>query len=176
VFTKGGEKLKLAFGVSSKAGVTAKDFKEVSDVYTKFLAHFAVSEAVHTVHEKEGVYEVDLSAFIKALPTPTAYDVHPTSPEVAYVPFSNYPHAVRDIAFWTEADMTEEKAKEVVEKNAGALLKRIDCFDRFEKEGKVSYGFRIVFQSYEKTLTAEEVDAMMQSIFSAVSACGWVVR
>ncbi len=176
VFTKGGEKLKLAFGVSSKAGVTAKDFKEVSDVYTKFLVHFAVSEVVHTVYEKEGVNEIDLSAFIKALPTPTAYDVHPTSPEVAYVPFSNYPHAVRDIAFWTEADVTEEKAKEVVEKNAGALLKRIDCFDRFEKEGKVSYGFRIIFQSYEKTLTAEEVDAMMQSIFSAVSACGWVVR
>ncbi|MFM2381764.1 MAG: hypothetical protein RLZZ76_531, partial [Candidatus Parcubacteria bacterium] len=41
VFTKDGEKLKLAIGVSSKAGVTGKDFKEVHGVVT------ALSETLH---------------------------------------------------------------------------------------------------------------------------------
>ncbi len=176
VFTKDGEKLNLAIGVSSKAGATAKDFKEVKNIVTELEKALGILAIAHTNHEKEGVIEISLDDSIDALPAPTAYTKYEKSPEVTYKPFSNYPHVVRDIAFWTPSHTTKEEALHVVEVSAGALAIRTDCFDRFEKEGRVSYGFRIVFQSHEKTLTAEEVDAVMQTISSAISECGWEVR
>jgi phenylalanyl-tRNA synthetase beta chain len=176
VFTSGGEKQNLALGVSSKAGVTGKDFKEVQAVLASLTEALSVSAVAHSAQQKEGVIEIDLEALVETLREPAAYAVHEKSAEVTYKPFSNYPHVVRDIAFWTGAETSEEDAQSIIEKNAGQLAIRIDCFDRFEKEGRVSYGFRIVFQSYEKTLTAEEVDAKVASVSSAISECGWVVR
>lgn len=176
VFTNDGEKVKLALGVSSKSGVTTKDFKEVQTALTALAQALGISSIEQSIHQKEGVIEIDLGTLIDVLPTPTAYEVYEKSPEVTYRPFSNYPYVVRDIAFWTPQTTTETEALGVVKKNAGPLAVRVDCFDRFEKDGRVSYGFRIVFQSHQKTLTAEEVDAVMHTISSAISDCGWKVR
>ena len=53
---------------------------------------------------------------------------------------------------------------------------RLNQFDYFEKEGKVSYAFRLVFQSMERTLTDEEVSAVMQKITAMLLAKGYEVR
>ena len=37
-------------------------------------------------------------------------------------------------------------------------------FDRYEKDQKVSYAFRLVFQSHEKTLTDEEINPIMDKV------------
>jgi len=41
-------------------------------------------------------------------------------------------------------------------------------FDEFEKGGKQSFAFRIVFQSFEKTLTDAEANAVMEKIYVAL--------
>jgi phenylalanyl-tRNA synthetase beta subunit len=44
------------------------------------------------------------------------------------------------------------------------LIKEPYLFDSFTKNGKTSYGFRLVFQSYEKTLTDDEINIIMDKI------------
>ncbi|MCX6719250.1 MAG: hypothetical protein NTZ38_02645, partial [Candidatus Taylorbacteria bacterium] len=63
-------------------------------------------------------------------------------------------------------------------KAAGAndLLARHSLFDTFKKEGKVSYAFRMIFQSMEKTLTDTEVNGVMEKINGEVKKEGWEVR
>jgi phenylalanyl-tRNA synthetase beta chain len=176
VFTTEGEKQRLALGVRGKGGVSGKDFQEVTETVKKLSEMLGLAPTATDVHEKRGVIEIDLDKTFKNLEAPKAYERYEKAPEVLYKTFSSYPHAVRDIAFWTPETVTDEEASLVVKKSAGALLYRIDLFDRFQKENKVSYAFRLVFLSNEKTLTAEEVDAVMQSISSAISADGWSVR
>jgi len=49
--------------------------------------------------------------------------------------------------------------------------------DSFQKDGKVSYAFRIVFQSYERTLTDEEINAIMNRVTEALKKePTWQVR
>ncbi len=176
VFSQQGETFKLAFGVCGKAGVNKKDFVETTTVYTQLLSALGCTAVDAAQYPQEGIIEIDLGTLFAQLPQPTTYTAHTPLPDVSYKPFSLYPHMTRDIAFWTPADTSALHAQKVITEHAGALTQRIDMFDRFEKEGRVSYGFRIVFQSYKKTLTAEEVDAIMQTVSSAISECGWVVR
>jgi phenylalanyl-tRNA synthetase beta chain len=66
--------------------------------------------------------------------------------------------------------------EDLIHKNAGELLARLDQFDRFEKEGRVSYAFRLVFQSMERTLTDDEVNGVMEGVTKALTAQGFEVR
>ncbi len=63
-----------------------------------------------------------------------------------------------------------------VVKDLGDLLVRLDQFDHFEKEGKISYAFRLIFQSMDRTLTDEKVGSVMEKVTAARSAAGYEVR
>ena len=94
----------------------------------------------------------------------------------AYRTFSVYPFVTRDIAFWVPSGTETSTIESLLKEDAGGLLMRLDQFDRFEKEGKVSLAFRLVFQSYERTLTDEEVNGIMEKIYAALRAAGYEVR
>lgn len=95
---------------------------------------------------------------------------------IAYKKASIYPAMSRDIAFFGSQDQNQvaEFIKTQVEKYS--LIENYFCFDVFSKEDKTSYAYRFVFQSYEKTLTEEEVGVFMNEIAAAVTAAGWTVR
>ncbi len=172
-FEAGQEHLMLTIGVSSKQGFVPKKDQKVLDAGCA-----AVAERIGDVAwaGAEAVRMCDLGLAFEKLPKPTAYAPHELSSEVAYVPFSSYPYLTRDVAFWADATTTAADAEGVVRAHAGSNVARIDLFDRFEKEGRVSYGFRIVFQSHEKTLDGTEADAYMQSVYDALRARGFEVR
>lgn len=94
-----------------------------------------------------------------------------------YKKASIYPSMSRDIAFFVEGD-DKEAVHAVVDQivKTEPLIETVTLFDVFTKEDKTSYGYRFVFQSYEKTLREEEVHAIMDSIRIQVQAKGWVVR
>lgn len=94
----------------------------------------------------------------------------------AYKPFSLYPFITRDIALWLPSDADDGFTISIIQENAGELLIRLDQFDRFEKEGKTSLAFRLVFQSFDRTLTDDEVNVIMQKITGALTAKGYEVR
>ncbi len=71
-----------------------------------------------------------------------------------------------------------EQVYKVIKENAGDLVVRgPDLFDSFSKEGKVSYAFRLVFQSYDRTLTDAEINTVMENINKKIlENDGWQVR
>lgn len=94
----------------------------------------------------------------------------------AYHPFSAYPFIARDVAFWTPEGTEAGEPERIIRETAGELLLRLDQFDRFEKDGRVSYAYRLVFQSTERTLTDSEINGVMEVVSAALSKAGFEVR
>ena len=70
-----------------------------------------------------------------------------------------------------------ESYKNGIEKSeAKELLVRHSLFDTFKKENRVSYAFRLIFQSMERTLTDEEINKVVNTIYSSLKENGWEVR
>jgi phenylalanyl-tRNA synthetase beta chain len=119
--------------------------------------------------------------------------------KVSYKPFSLYPFIVRDIAVFVPEvsvgtaapstpiaapDVWAEIAAAVESARVGAgavpggetILVRHSLFDTFKKDGKVSYAFRLVFQSMSRTLTDVEAKAVMDKVYARMVERGWQVR
>lgn len=129
---------------------------------------------VGRVSEKEPASEQDLHASWTF-----KFEVHDTftiSDTARIEVFSRYPSITRDIALWVPSDTQSDAVKEVIAQAAGNLMIRIDQFDEFKKGDKTSYAFRLVFQSFEKTLTDDEANSAMNSVYEAVKTRGWEVR
>ncbi len=98
--------------------------------------------------------------------------------------WSLYPFISRDIAVWIPENEDKEKLKKIfIEEGTNLLVKEPYLFDSFTKKSKVegeesktSYAYRLVFQSYEKTLTDEEINPIMEKINSKITSFSWQVR
>ncbi len=180
VFQKSREDIKeftmLALGVRKKmSGSTPKDDEFLREITQQ------LSDVVGTVLPFEihgGVAECYLSDVLKDenLPLPSAYDPVVASDEIQLRPFSTFPFITRDVALWVGEGIAPEAVQAVIDDAAGDLRVRTTLVDVFTKEGRTSYAFRLVFQSYEKTLTDVEVNNFMESVYTAVRMKGWEVR
>ena len=127
------------------------------------------------------VFEINISELIEKLPEPTSYDdlnVEVSKKEITYKAFSPYPVILRDIAVWVLEDTEEIEVRKVIKDNTGELLvTEPRLFDEFSKGGRTSYAYRLVFQSYEKTLFDGEINDIMDKITEKIEANkGWDVR
>lgn len=122
--------------------------------------------------------ECNLTELVATLPPPKAYPPLASIAEgTAYTPLCNYPFALRDIAVWVPEGVSVDELKEMLHTQAGALLRRADCFDTFAKDGRVSYALRLVFQSDTHTLTDKEIGEVMTATEAALNArSGFTVR
>ena len=127
---------------------------------------------VATIGEKEQVTQRSLGEDSDL----TTYDDLPLSTAIRYQSFSRYPSVVRDIALWTPAGTNADDVLALIRQNAGELLVRSEKFDEFTKGDRTSYAFRLVFQSFERTLTDIEVNTMMESVSTALRARGFEIR
>lgn len=94
-------------------------------------------------------YKIDISApvDIKEIPSGT------------FKMWSLYPFITRDIAVWCDGAPAQAKLEEIVSAFATQYCVREPVlFDHFEKDGRTSVAYRLVFQSYEKTLIESEVE------------------
>lgn len=94
-----------------------------------------------------------------------------------YKKASIYPSMSRDVAFFVEGgdkEIVENEIRNIAQNQT--LIETVTLFDEFSKDGKTSYGYRFVFQSYEKTLTEGEVNEIMSSIAQQIQEKGWTVR
>lgn len=175
----GGEKgieehVSLAIGVRMKQqGYTPKDDAALGAIAT--MLETALGVPLHA-HIEGGVLECDLSSLIARLPVPEVYEPFPGASHVTYKPFSTYPFVSRDIALWAGEEVAASDVETMIRACAGDLLVRVTLFDTFAKDGRVSYGFRLIFQSYERTLTDAEVGDIMHTITGALVGAGYEVR
>ena len=105
-----------------------------------------------------------------------SYDNLPLSSATRYQSFSKYPYIVRDIAMWTPSGTKADDVLTLIKQNAGALLARCEKFDEFTKGDKTSYAFRLIFQSFERTLTDIEVNAIMEKMTVILKEKGFEIR
>ncbi len=142
---------------------------------------FSDNEEVHVATaDKSGVHEFRIPDFVE-INKINANDLHLDISPVKMNPFqvwSPYPFIVRDIAVWLpegdrEAKNTLEKL--VDEFSAAHTVIPGALFDTFSKEGKVSYAYRFVFQSHEKTLTDVQIAPLIATLIQKISLIKGVV-
>ena len=173
------EKLLCAVGIElTKAGkkkdAQTKDrLEEVRKTISDVLG--ILVEGVFT----ENSFEFDLGDILETLPEPKIAESF-KSIDTRYAKLSAYPFVLRDIALWVPEGVTSESVLDVITREAGELLRVKRLFDVFTKEfpegKKTSYAFNLVFQSYEKTLSDEEVNAVMERITAVLVSKGYTVR
>ncbi len=166
---RGGEEFEM-LGIAVEKMKKAKSASE----YASSLAYALGAGSVAEVPEE--VIEIPLASLTSALPASATYEELSSTSTERYLPFSKYPCIVRDVAMWTPSGTAEDAIREVITGSAGELLVRLDSFDRFEKEGRVSYAFRLVFQSFDKTLTDGDAHERMESVYAALKNAGFEIR
>ena len=96
--------------------------------------------------------------------------------------WSLFPFIARDVSVWVPEEVDSSEVLKVIKDNAGSMVVRgPELFDEFKKDDKKSYAFRLVFQSYEKTLTDAEINEVMTQITNKIkdketNGIGWQVR
>jgi phenylalanyl-tRNA synthetase beta chain len=195
VFLKEGEKTVLCLGVKN----VKKSKKKESEILKETMAEIEKILGVKLVvlndsvkNKIDNIIQIDFDEVVKALEKikPAASMNGDVSNDLAfealprdqkYHPFSMFPFITRDIAVFVPESVIGDGVWKAIKQGiqeAGAeeLLVRDSLFDVFKKEGKVSYAYRLVFQSYEKTLTDEEVNKIMDRIYTNIRERGWEVR
>lgn len=112
--------------------------------------------AAYNADEKVWAAELDIERLSKA-----------GSRERTYRPIPRYPAVVRDFSFYVPdrvpvAELIEEISA------VSPLIVSVGVFDTFKKEVR-SISFRVVFQSYEDTLTDERVNDLQSVIIGKLS-------
>jgi phenylalanyl-tRNA synthetase beta subunit len=76
--------------------------------------------------------------------------------------WSLYPFITRDIAVWVPNNVDSQLLLNICKEFGGELLvTEPKLFDKFIKGDRTSYAYRLVFQSYDKTLTDEEINKII---------------
>ena len=176
VFKENEEHLSLAFAAVVPVGGKKKGEKEkqILEEVKNVLKTTCGIEV--ELNEGAAVAEVSLSEAITQLEEAKVTEFT-RSPDIAFKAFSSYPFILRDIAIFVPENVASEEVSKIITDNTGEYFVRIDQFDEFRKEGKVSYAYHLVFQAMDKTLTDEEINNVMQNITDMLNAKeGWQVR
>lgn len=170
VFTKAGERLQIVLGYRPLVGKRQPILDELLDVFqTEFKTWTSDVQVKGETVELE-LSTAELERFGKE------YEPRKVALQ-KFKPFSQYPFALRDVAVWSPEGTEESEVSNSIFTEGGELLARMDLFDRFGKEGRVSHAFRLVFESYEKTLSDADLNPIMERITNALNAKeGWKVR
>ena len=86
-----------------------------------------------------------------------------------YKEISKFPMTYRDISFVVDKNASLNNYYEIVRDCAGNLVEQVELSDKYTDEqkfgkDKISYTFRIVYRSPERTLTNEEVNQIQEKI------------
>ena len=103
-------------------------------------------------------------------------EVEPLVASASHVPqfvhLPKYPATSRDIAVVVPQDVAMEELEEVIRQNAGSLLKQVKVFDVYTgkqvEAGYKSMAFNLTFQADDRTLTDEEIDAVIKNVVEKV--------
>lgn len=83
---------------------------------------------------------------------------------------SKFPPIVRDISFVVSSDFVPNNYFDVIRDLGGDLVEEVQLLDKYENvekfgAGKLSYTYRIIYRSNERTLKTEEVEPIQDKIY-----------
>ncbi|MCB9806090.1 phenylalanine--tRNA ligase subunit beta [Candidatus Nomurabacteria bacterium] len=174
-FERGEEELHLCFGVLGNKIKKPKASEFINTVIDEL--NNALDLKIKEVSENEHILEVVIPDRVLNSETVKNSPLLANSTEIeSYKTFSQYPFVLRDIAVWVPDNIPTDGLLNLIKEHTGELLVNTKLFDEYKKDGKVSYAFRLVFQSFEKTLTDDEVNVVMEKVNKALESKGWEVR
>ena len=126
-----------------------------------------------------GNYGVDAELYAAELRFDALYENK--GPQPLYQPLPKFPAVTRDIAVVCDAAVTVGELEDAIRKGAKGLLKDAALFDIYTgtgiAHGKKSVAFNLTLRADDRSLTAEEADADVKSILTALEQeCGAVLR
>jgi phenylalanyl-tRNA synthetase beta chain len=180
VFKKDAEHLSLVLGYKQLSGKQSTTLltETISDMEAELIGVLSAKPTA----QSSGEFQIIEAPLTDTNLETIGANYQPTKISLgAYKSFSVYPFALRDIAVWTPERTEESEVANVIISEAGEFLARIDLFDRFSKEvdgeERVSYAFRLVFESADRTLSDEDLNPLMEKVTNALNAQdGWQVR
>jgi len=172
-----GVKPKIQEGIKSEMGETKEKIK-ADLIVPELSAGQEVSEADNVNNLSFTVWEGSFDELAKNAGAFADADLDPfICPAKEYKKVSAYPRVIRDVALFVPEEVSPEEVMSAIKENSGPLLSEGPVlFDVFPKDGKKSLAFRQVFQSYERTLSDDEVNGIMDKVISTLEAKGWEVR
>lgn len=89
-----------------------------------------------------------------------------------YREVSKFPPITRDISFFVDKSFVPNDYFDLIRDIGGDLVEEVSLLDKYEDEkkfgsGKISYTYRTVYRSNERTLTAEEITPIQEKITEA---------
>ena len=150
-------------------------------------AVWSPEEEIHVAYnEGEKIIEKNLEEFYSPLEEYPKGEVDKSSTPAKATPQEGnkftmwplFPFIARDVAVWVPKEVASHQVHKVIKENAGDLvIKGPDLFDEFSKDDKKSYAFKLVFQSYDRTLTDAEINEIMEKITTKLKENpDWQVR
>ena len=126
-----------------------------------------------------GNYGVDAELYAAELRFDALYESKGAQP--VYQPLPKFPAVTRDIAVVCDKAVTVGELEDAIRKGAKGLLKDAALFDIYTgtgiAPGKKSVAFNLTLRADDRSLTAEEADADVKSILTALEQeCGAVLR
>ena len=126
-----------------------------------------------------GNYGVDAELYAAELRFDALYESKGSQP--LYQPLPKFPAVTRDIAVVCDASVTVGELEDAIRTGAKGLLKDAALFDIYTgtgiAPGKKSVAFNLTLRADDRSLTAEEADADVKSILTALEQeCGAVLR
>ncbi len=84
---------------------------------------------------------------------------------------SKFPPITRDISFVVDKSFVVNDYFDLIRDIGGDLIEQVELLDKYENEkkfgkDKISYTYRIVYRSNERTLTTEEIDPLQEKIYN----------
>lgn len=99
-----------------------------------------------------------------------------------FLEVSKYPPIVRDISFVVGPDFVPNDYFDLVREIAPGLIEEVTLLDKYENiekfgAGKISYAFRIIYRSLDRTLTGDEIDKVQKKLEDATTKVfGGIIR
>lgn len=86
-----------------------------------------------------------------------------------FVEVSKYPPITRDISFIVDKDFIPNNYFDLIRDIVGDLAEQVELLDKYENpekfgEGKMSYTYRVVYRSPDRTLKTEEVEPLQNKL------------
>ena len=149
---------------------------EIGNVFTKN------GEELHVAYaDKKGVKEMTLDEYITSsedkisgprISRPIGeaaggpdHEISSSNSVQVFKNWSLFPFITRDISVWVPEGTDVKILENIYQKNGGDLLINAPrLVDKFTKESRTSYAYRLVFQATDRTLTDTEVSQIMDSI------------
>lgn len=94
------------------------------------------------------------------------------SGKIKFKEFTKYPSITKDLSFIVNKDVLCGNIITTIRKNGKGTLKSVNAVDYYEDEslgdGKKAITFKLTFESFDKTLTDEEINPLIDNVISAV--------